>query len=395
MGDNMKHEQFTSRQQEAGFVSLFTVIFFMLLISVITIGFLRIMAIEQRQALDNDLSASALAAAESGIEDAKRIILKYMSLPAGAEKDTLQAALTSGSCTDLLTNSTVNSLGINANGSVTGQSALNQYYTCLSINLSSYDYVANQSAGKSEFIPLVSANGTFDRIKISWDLVSNTIGVDGDGRPSNYATSTLLPKVIGDPQSWSAQGYPAYLRVEVYGYPNGSFSRSDINDRTRSVFLIPSQVGAGPDTPINLSTVDPLPHQFGQAKTAVQQVQCQNTPATVQVGNYACVATVVLPDDPGLRGNNNNYFLRVTPLYGATHFKIRLRDPRGSYKNFSVIQPVVDVTGRASDVFRRVQARIRMPLSADLPEYVTETAGDICKNMQISDGSYFQANSCP
>lgn len=382
---------------EEGFVSLFTVIFFMMLISVITIGFLRIMTIEQRQSLDNDLTASALASAESGIEDGKRAILKYASMPDGAEKNALRSALTSNECNALLSNSTANSIGINATGSITGNADLNQYYTCLSVNLFSADYISSASAGKSEYIPLHTENDDpFDQIKVSWHMVSNAINAESDGRPSNYALSTSFPKVTGNAQSWSAQGYPAYLRVQMYGYPQGSFTRDNVNDRTRSLFLIPSVVGTAENTAISTTISDPTPHEFDNGKSAVQAIQCKPTPATVSEGEYACAATISLPDDPTLRGNNNEYYLRVTPLYGATHFKVELKDSsKGTIVNFSEVQPIIDVTGRASDVYRRVQARVRMDAVGDLPEYAVESADDICKNMQVSDGSFYQANSCP
>ena len=63
--------------------------------------------------------------------------------------------------------------------------------------------------------------------------------------------------------------------------------------------------------------------------------------------------------------------------------------------NFNGVEPLVDSTGRASDVFRRIQSRIRLDSTADLPEYSAESAGDVCKNMQVSDGSYYRANVCP
>lgn len=385
------------RSKEEGFVSIFTVIFFMMLVSVITISFLRIMTVEQRQSLDNDLTASALASAESGIEDAKRAILKYESMSEGAEKVALKSALTSNSCNALLNNATANNIGINSDGSITGNASLNQYYTCLSVNLYSADYLGNSSAGKSEFIPLRTQDDVqFDQIKISWHMVSNTIGSEGDGRPSNYALSTAFPKVIGDAQSWSSKGYPAYLRAQLYGYPEGSFTRDNVNDRTRSVFLVPSVVGVTEGTAISTTVSDPTPHEFDNGKSAVQAIQCKDTPATVGEGEYACTATISLPDDPTLRGNNNEYYLRLTPLYGATHYRVQLIDSsKGEVVNFSEVQPIIDVTGRASDVYRRVQARVRMQSVGNLPEYSVESADDICKNMQVSDGSFYQANSCP
>lgn len=390
------------QRREEGFVSLFTVIFFMMLISVITIGFLRIMGVEQRQALDNDLTASALAAAESGIEDAKRAILKYNSLPDGdALKNDLKTALNSSDCDALFRTSSITSaLNISNTGSINGSPNLNQFYTCLSVNLNSNDYISSSTAGKSEYIPLRAENNAeFDQVKVSWHLVNNTAGADGDGQPQRYATTNQLPQVTGSTpaQNWSTRGYPAYMRAQLYGYPDGTFDRAKIDERSRSVFMIPSTVGVDESSPILLDSADPLPHNFDQTKPSIlQQVRCKGTPPNVPSGTYACTAILKLPSDPALRSNINKYFLRLTPQYGATHLKVELSNSTtGSTVRFSEVQPVIDVTGRASDVFRRVQARVRLDAISDLPEYSLESAGDICKNMQVSDGSFYQPNNCP
>lgn len=385
---------------EQGFVSLFTVIFFAMFITIITIGFMRIMIIEQQQALNNDLTASALTAAESGVEDGKRAILKYQSMPSGAAKNALLGALTSSQCNAITNNTTAQSIGIRASGSVTGQANLNQFYTCLTVNLFSPDYLSSASAGKSDFIPLrAQANADYDQIIVSWHLVSATVGDDGDGRPSNYAPSTTppsLPQVAGSASSWATRGYPAYMRLQLYGYPGGSFTRASISDRSRSVFLIPATVGTAGTTPISLDTADPLPHQFDADKSLAQNIRCTPTPATVAVGTYACMATLSLPSGASFQSTANTYYLRLTPLYGNTHFKVQLKNSStNAIVNFSEVQPIVDVTGRASDVFRRVQARVRMGNITDLPEYALETANTLCKNMQVSDGSYFSPNNCP
>lgn len=386
-----------AQKDERGFVSLFTVVFFMLLITIITVGFLRLMASEQRQALDNDLTASAEAAAQSGIEDAKRAIIKYNSLP---DSDPLKAqlltALTSNNCDALFTNASVRTaLNINNNGSINNQPGLNQYYTCLSVNLNTPDYVGQASAGKSEFIPLVPQNGDrFDQILVQWHLVSQTIGNDGDGRPSNYAPGLLLPPVTGGANSWATRGYPAYLRVELYGYPNGNFNRGQIDSLTRSVFLVPNSstnaAAVSSNTPINVGTVDP--RGFEQNKINLVGVRCSGTPPNVPLGTYACMARLQL--DNGQPSTSNHYFLRVTPLYGSTHFRLQMVR-NSNVINFSGVEPVIDSTGRASDVFRRIQTRVRPDNLSNLPEYAAETAGDVCKTMQVSDGSYYQGNVCP
>lgn len=386
------------KSDERGFVSLFTVIFFMLLITIITVGFLRIMAAEQRQALDNDLNASAEAAAQSGIEDAKRAILKYNSLPASDPlKAQLQTALNSSNCDSLFTNASVRTaLNLNNTGSINSQPGLNEYYTCLSVDMNTPDYIGSASAGKSEFVPLVPENGDkFDKMTVSWHLASATVGTDGDGQPARYAPGTLLPPATGAANSWSTQGYPAYLRVELYGYPNGSFNRGKMDVLSRSVFLVPNYssnaAAISSTTPIDMATVDP--RGFEQNKLDLIGIKCNGTPPNVPTGTYACSATLQL--DAGQPSTSNNYFLRITPLYGATHFQVQMIRNPSTVVNFSGVEPVIDSTGRASDVFRRIQSRIRMQNSANLPEYAAESADDICKTMQVSDGSYYQGNVCP
>jgi Tfp pilus assembly protein PilX len=388
------------KSDERGFVSLFTVIFFMLLITIITVGFLRIMAAEQRQALDNDLNASAQAAAESGIEDAKRAILKYNSTdPSDPLHAQLLAALTSSNCNALFTNAAVRAaLNLDNSGSINNQNGLNEYYTCLSVNLNTPDYIGKASAGKSEFVPLVPEGGNkYEQVMVSWHLSSQTVGNDGDGKPARYAPGVLLPPVTGGANSWSSQGYPAYLRVELYGYPNGNFNRGKMDVLSRSVFLVPNAPGnaaaVSSTTPINVGTVDP--RGFEQNKINLVGVKCtgSGTPPNVPVGTYACSARLEL--DNGQPSTSNNYYLRITPLYGSTHFRVQMLHNSSTVINFSGVEPVVDSTGRASDVFRRIQSRIRLDNVSNLPEYAAESAGDVCKTMQVSDGSYYQGNVCP
>jgi len=394
----MGGEKHMSRQHtegERGFVSLFTVIFFMLLITIITVGFWRIMAIEQRQSLDNDLTASANAAAQSGIEDAKRAIIKYNSLSNGDPlKAQLEAALTSSECDALTGNNSIRTaLNLNSSGSVNTQ--LNQYYTCLSVNLNTPDYIGDASNGKSEFIPLVTEDGhQFSEISVSWHLASPTVGKDGDGQPARYAPGLLLPPVTGGVNSWSSQGYPAYLRVQLYGYPEGNFGRAKMDQQTHTIFLVPNTssnaAAVGSTTPVNFETVDP--RGTDQNKINLVGVKCSDTPPNLPVGTYACTARLELPT--GQPSTSNNYYLRVTPVYSSTHFRLQLFQG-SNVVNFSGVEPLIDSTGRASDVFRRVQSRVRLDNLNNLPEYNVESAGDICKNMQVSDGSYYQPNNCP
>jgi hypothetical protein len=61
------------------------------------------------------------------------------------------------------------------------------------------------------------------------------------------------------------------------------------------------------------------------------------------------------------------------------------------------VQPLIDATGKAEDVYRRVQVRVRVNAITGLPEFSAESANTICKNMQVADGSAgsWQLNNCP
>lgn len=383
---------------EAGFVSLFTVIFFMLLITVITVGFLRIMAIEQRQSIDNDLTANALAAAESGIEDGKRALLAYYDTATNPtlKSDLAGAFASSNNNCDSLTSLPNVQTQIGINGQAVGSSTLNQSYTCLNVKLNSPDYLGYSQTSTSEIFPLRGV-GAYDQIKVSWHLLSASIGAEGDGRPQNLAPLvpfSLLPQT-GGPQNWSGQGYPSYLRVQLFGYPSsGNFGRSELDARSRAVVLAPVQNGGA--GVISLDAADPS-HAFDVSKGSPNTaVQCGND--FTQYGTYLCTATISLPGGAQFASTANNYYLRVTPIYGATHFRVQLIDSSSSSNvDMSDVQPIIDATGKAQDVYRRVQQRVRLNAITGVPEYVAESANTICKNMVVSNGAAgsYQLNNCP
>lgn len=383
------------RKAEQGFVSLFTVIFFILLVTVITVGFLRVMVIEQQQALDNDLSASARASAESGVEDGKRALLAYYdaATPADLKAELVAAFGADSNNCDSLTGKTQvrNQLGIT--GQAVGSTDLRQSYTCLGVKLNSPDYVGSSGALKSEIFPIKGVN-SFNQIKVSWHLLSASAGKDGDGRPTALAPnvpSPLLPPQTGV-GSWTTLGYPAYLRVQLIGFPNApTFNRADLDTRSRTVFLAP--VGGGGASVIDLGTADPA-HTFDSSKSSPSPlVQCGSDFSLYNT--YLCTATLQLP--AGLASANNNFFLRVTPIYGQTHFRAQLFDSgSGTAVDMNEVQPIIDSTGKAGDdVYRRLQTRVRVNALTVFPEFAGESADTICKNMRVADAANSAGNNCP
>ena len=77
-------------------------------------------------------------------------------------------------------------------------------------------------------------------------------------------------------------------------------------------------------------------------------------------------------------------------MYAASHFRVSL----SGGLQFENVQPIVDATGRADDVFRRVQSRIDLYGTAfPYPDGAVDVMGDFCKDFGVTDTEYI-AGSC-
>ncbi|HEX4662011.1 MAG TPA: hypothetical protein VH144_00165 [Candidatus Saccharimonadales bacterium] len=352
--------KFSAQSSQAGFVSIFTVIFFIILITVLTVGFLRIVGDEQRQSTDNDLTASALASAEAGVEDAKRALLLYKST---GDAD-LKAAFDAKQCNTLTSPVIANKLKSGQGALDTDKTSFLQAYTCVTVQLNTNDFQNTAVKGKSELIPLDAGGANFDSIKLSWH------NSDTDGVPQNLAFSSLLPDVA----SWQQNGYPAFMRMEVIAVPS-SFKLSDVNANAKTAYLVPG--GASGQATMDLNGYD--------SRSADDQVLRQkSTPALVKCDKnaqpFVCNLNVNLTGTLAPAGQK--LYLRLTSIYANTHFSVSLQQA-GSTVQMYQVQPIVDSTGQANDVFRRVQARVDFS-HPTVPEFSLESGDNICKDFEVS-----------
>ena len=367
------------QQKEKGFVAIFTVIFFILLISVLTLGFLRIMITEQEQAVNDDLTKGGLAAAEAGVEDAKRALLAREQAT-GALRTEYDNALSTTACPGIFGNATVrNDLGLVSDPAggirVSSQSELRQRHTCVTMEPLTDDYVGNSRIGVGELIPL-RGTANYSTVEISWHYTPE------DGTPT-------LPITGGDQlyrqQTWLGNGYPAIMRLQFLEHGAGAIFINLVDTDSRTVFLAPASSSVvNPNTPA-LDTIDP--RAAGGSSLSPLNVQCN-------VGQpYVCTARIPV----GLTTPATVRFLRVTSVYDTANFRIRLFNPGGGLVQFDGVQPVVDSTGVANDVFRRVQARIQLGSRGLYTDYALETGENLCKDFFVSSFTYIatDAVNCP
>ena len=404
--------------RESGQASMVTVAMFMMLFAAIAVSFTFVVISASRQALNDSLQSSAKAAAESGVEDAKRLIVYCYNKRSGGSYTTpdaqqlcpkvigkLSTELEGMGCDEILKPmhdiGTISSVEKEDNGrgyrvkvgnNSGGKNENNEYYQCLKIatKTDNYQGIVN-NLGKSVIVPLrvVDINNNaavIDSLEIEWHR--NVNGNDGDDPAKmNGAMGTGLPPA----GTWNSgnSNRPAVLRVERVGVPKGNFTLDQLADSDTALTLRPSLKGNSnynlgaykpqyPPLPLGRDGIAPN-NQYG-GKVPIVGAKCQDS------GDYACKTTF---DGESLVTKDTDYYLRINAIYRSAHFKITAYDKNGKPLYFDGVQPLVDVTGRSSDSFSRIQARLKPSFDKNAdstnwwPEYVIDTNGKVCKDIEV------------
>lgn len=407
--------------RESGQASMVTVAMFMMLFAAIAVSFTFVVISASRQALNDSLQSSAKIAAESGVEDAKRLIVycynKRQSDGSYLHQDDKQLCsevigklsdkLEDMGCDDILdklgSNNYKNSFAVEEEGNrghrvrvgnngSNNKNENNEYYQCLKIatKTDNYQGVVN-NLGKSIIVPLrvVDEKGhaaVIAKLEIEWHR--NVTGNDGDDPAKmNGAMGTGLPPA----NIWSKSNRPAVLRVERVDVPKGNFTLDQLADSDTALTLRPSLKG---NSSYNLGTYKPRYPFNDRNKIAPNNQYYDHSKKTVPIveaacndsGDYACKTTFngeLLDTD-----KTADYYLRINAIYRSTHFKITAYDKNGKLY-FDGVQPLVDVTGSSSDSFSRIQARLKPSFDKNAdstnwwPEYVIDTNGKVCKDIEV------------
>ena len=121
----------------------------------------------------------------------------------------------------------------------------------------------------------------------------------------------------------------------------------------------------------------------GTGQSEVQQVACSKTKYSEMT--YACKATLTMPTGQSVPALSQVAFMRLTSLYNATSFQVRLFNDATAV-TFDGVQPEVDSTGRAGVLLRRVVSKVSGEF---VPPYDVDaalnTTFDLCKDFYLTD----------
>jgi len=386
------------RIRETGGVSLFIVIFTCLLVTIVTVSFVGIMVRNQQQATNTDLSSSAYDSAMAGVEDAKRLAIVYRDCQ--DHDDTTSAACVAAiegvdgpdkisgtgdeKCNSIQTGlglGNSNEVPIKSSSSDTNSAALNQAYTCVKVTYNTLDVKRTIRDGETQMVVLRAADGpdadtnpdTFNRVKITW-------------RGGSVTPYTGLPATVSLPQNASWGTKPPVMRTQLL-QTAPSFTLDDFNtssatnSNVNTVFLYPFSAGSAT---VDFTASDPRPS--ATPRTPVQSI-CNDvdpTPGT----NYSCSATLLLKNPVGgSAADRSNTFLLLSSVYNSADYKIELFNGATPVR-FDGVQPSVDATGRANDLFRRVDARVEFDAGQfNYPSAALDINGDLCKAFAVTDSA--------
>lgn len=368
------------RQREQGATALIIVMFFTLMMTVLAVGFVQMMVREQKASQDSELSQGAYDGALAGAEDGKRVLSACISGDAQAcaaidahECNTVAAAkFVSDPGPD---GSVIKSVATGSNGS-----EYSQAYTCVKVLRNTKDLEGDLAEGGSTVKRLLAVDGkSYDRVTVQWFTKKNS--PDGTVTPGSVLDNFAFKPLASWPNN-----RPPVFRLQLIQHKDGALNIADLDTTSggATLYLYPmNSVGGSSTTEFEFDTRT----SGGQKNTTAaspQTAQC----ATSFAGTYACQATVLLPNPNGGNKTNRAAFLRITSLYNEAHFSLSLKDGNDVVE-FKGVQPSIDSTGRAADVYRRVVERVEMsdPLADAMlyPRATVDTTDSFCKAMVLTD----------
>jgi Tfp pilus assembly protein PilX len=329
---------------QQGMVSITVTMILMIVMSLIVIGFAQVSRRNQRESLDRQLSTQAFYAAESGINDTRKLITTAAGN--GQEVPVKDSCSSNGNgfYQTLLNNSSLND-------------AAKVAYTCVLVNPAPKILEYSSVNANGTIIPVISGSGAnFSTIKLTWKSKVNT------NNPANNCPTTVT-NVFSSTTDWNC-GY-GVMRLDLVPV-SGTLNPGTLQDTTSTVFAVPFRSGGASTTAY-------------AAGGRVMGVTCTNA---------SCSLTIT-----GLTGAE--YYLRALSTYQDVALEVSGTTNAGTSATLSGAQAIIDVTGRAQDVLRRIQ--VHLPLNGygsknQLPDNAIESTDSLCKRFSAMD-NYFDNSS--
>ncbi len=430
-----------------GAASFYVVAFSTLVLVIIAASFAAIILSEMTRTENDDLSQSAYDSALAGIEDAKLAFYNYQSckeqgISSATSKPTGAGSIT---CAEIIywmehpdcdmVAHILGRIGKDENGEVMiqetkegGDNSMQQAYTCVRINTKVNDYRSTLTEDNPTRVVKVKLSSTaannIERVRVSW--YSRTDGTDL--AYTNVSSSRVQFPTLRDGKAATPPTLAVGLVQTADSFYFSSFDEVTSSATNRAtVYLVPTDsvtmassssrpdnyIGAYADGENTLTAAQVIKSNDRAVKNIPFAVYC---PRNLEYNGFACSTIIDLPDAIGGARNDDTFMFVISIPYGqpSTDFALEFLCAEGqtcgtvSVEGTEVaseqavlegVQVNIDSTGRANNLYRRVEARLD---SADTffpyPLYAIELLNDkasgylLNKNMTVtrefSEGTY-------
>lgn len=313
---------------QSGLVSIIVTVIIMMILSLLVIGFAKLVRRDQTQTLDRQLNTQALYAAETGVNDITDLIERNNgSIPAKTDCDNSTAPYT-----------TLNPV-IDA--------ASNTSYSCVLVDPNPESAIFGSADPYTSTIVPVTTVANMSAIWVYWGVSSAVCA-----RSSSAPAAHQLPS-SGD---WDCEN--GMLRIDIIP-GNRINSRANMISNTMTFFTYPTTTGSGAIT-------------YNVANTGAK---ADGLCSGVALNGRNCRLRI-----SGL--SFNSYFLRIQPIYRSTSLEVSGR-VSGIAQPLQNVQAIVDVTGKANDVLKRLQVRVPLQTFANAANYPLQIGATLCKDLSV------------
>jgi Tfp pilus assembly protein PilX len=392
------HSKIKGMKKQEGMASIVVVSVLVVIMTLISVGFARIISRTVNNAANRQNSSAASYAAQSAINDVASFIKND---PARASGSATNSSTCTGPGSLIGTQASPGPFYYDAN--ISGNNAA--HYTCLLLNQTPPSLYYTQLATEKSRVVKAStsaASGALEKYMISWQPTNKDVLAD-PGYPDN--TLKLYDKQKwNDPSSGvchddagAVAACTPMLRVTFYPIP-ASGNTGNVQAKSKTFFLYPQKNTVGNIREYDYTTDFP--------DGSLLPVDCSKTVDTTRfVGAGSSVAETC---SVVFRGFSNIYaaadplkyaYMRFTPVYGSADVRIRANDKFGQSLSFTETQALVDATATAGGVSKRLQATVDIspifsPGNIDdnlgtsiegIPENTLRSAAAICKRVNEFD----------
>jgi len=359
-------------KRQSGVISLLTAVMVSVLIMSVTLPLVYLNTINALGSSDNELSLSAYAAAEGGVE------MMYWGAIYGNFGST-----TAGSCT---------STPANAPGTLytllqsTAPSA--NAITCIKTSTTSSNVTGNLNAGNAYQYVIDPSGQILKDIEVSWmDQSKGDVAFPAaaSAAATNYAPAG---SVTGPLPTASVNDLPA-IELTIVNYVGSSALITPggptlPNITVRNVVLLPNSSGS--------VLTDVLPPAVAK-KVGVPCATAASGPQCVVPANSTAIPGSNTAGVPLTASQGSIVYIRALypdqyPGADGAHFAITFRDALGN--TIPIVSPstTIDVTAHSGPVYRRIVATATPPTQPSVPaglNYVLFSDTDICKDFNITE----------